>query len=293
MSDMPVFELLRRVREELPAVELGRFLYVVNAARLRLNQLGTWGFMSKEQSIALSAPITAGTVTVTNGSATIVGVGTGWNSAITGRQFRKSGDSVSYTITFLTATTATIVPAYQEATEAGADYIIFQELYSLVADTSKIVSVINLSNSGYEMRVGTQQDYFRQKRIGGIDPTNALDVAEWGLDSSGNRQLAFLNGPVTADEILVYYYARPTDIVDIIDTGSFFVEPFWFREVLFLEILGQYMKRQNPRNEPRISENRREFGEAMKSARAEDSQLMSPRRRNARQFPTGHGHRFR
>ena len=137
------------------------------------------------------------------------------------------------------------------------------------------------------MIVGTRRDYIERKRLGNTLAQTALEVAVWSLDSSGNRQLAFLNAPVTGDEVIVYFFKRPTDIIDIVDIASNLVEPDWFHEVIFLELLGRYLKRQAPRNEPRIAENRREFGEALKQARAEDGTIINPRRRNTRQFFSG------
>ena len=283
MSASAITAWFRRVREELPAVELGGFLAEVNAARRRLSMSGTWGFWERDQSITLETPVTAGTVSVTNGSTAVTGVGTGWTSAITDREFRKSGDGISYTITFLTATTATIAPSYQGDTESGAEYVIFRELYSLASNTKKIISVVNLTVPR-EMSVGTRNDYIERKRLGNTLAQTALEVAVWGVDTSGNRQLAFLNAPVTGDEVIVYFFKRPDDITDIVDVGSNLEEPSWFHEVIFLEVLGRYLKRQNPRNEPRIAENRREYGEAIGQARAEDSTIINPRRRNQRRF---------
>lgn len=286
MSASAITAWFRRIREELPAVELGGFLAEVNSARRRLSMSGTWAFWEDDQSITLETPITDGTVSVTNGSTAVTGVGTGWTSGITGREFRKSGDSISYEITFLTATTATIDPVYQGDTESGAEYVIFRELYSLQADTKKIISVVNLSVPR-EMIVGTRNDYIARKRLGNTLAQTAFEVAIWSIDSSGNRQLAFLNAPVTGDEVIVYFFKRPTDIVDIVDIAGNLEEPVWFHEVIYLELLGRYLKRQNPRNEPRIAENRREFGEALGQARAEDSTIVNPRRRNSRQFLSG------
>jgi len=205
MSDLPVFEWFRRIGEELPAVERGGFIAEVNSARRRLSMSGTWGFWEDDQSITLETPITAGTVSVTNGSTAVTGVATGWTSGITGREFRKTGDGISYEITFLTATTATIDPAYQGDTSTGSDYVIFRELYSLQADTKKIISVVNLTVPR-ELFVGTRKDYIERKRLGNTRAHTALEGAVWSIDSSGNRQLAFLNAPLTGDEVIVYFF---------------------------------------------------------------------------------------
>lgn len=66
---------------------------------------------------------TAGTVSVTNGSATVTGSGTSWTSTMVGALFQVDGDANVYTIASVaSATSLTLTANYSGATASGAGY---------------------------------------------------------------------------------------------------------------------------------------------------------------------------
>lgn len=68
---------------------------------------------------------TAGTVAVTNGSATVTGTGTNFTSAMVGGGFIKTGDTASYKITAVASTTSlTLGTVYAGTTSSGSAYTI-------------------------------------------------------------------------------------------------------------------------------------------------------------------------
>lgn len=101
-----------------------------------------WGL--KRTTLTTAAPITTGTVAVTNGSTTVTskdasGVDAdNFGSVAAGQYFRVTGDETSYQIdsvdTSLSPDTATLETAYVGTTATAASYTILQDEYS-VSDT--------------------------------------------------------------------------------------------------------------------------------------------------------------
>jgi hypothetical protein len=103
----------------------------LNSAYREVLDHHSWKGLEKDAVLLTVAPYTTGSVTVTAGSTAVTGASTVWTDAMTGRRFRKAGDSSVYTFTRLTATTGTLDRAYEGDTAAGAAYSI--ELQSRAA----------------------------------------------------------------------------------------------------------------------------------------------------------------
>ena len=93
---------------------------------------------------------TTDTVTLTTGSNAVTGSGTTWTSAITGKKFYRPGDSVTYTATYVSATSLTLDRVYEgNGTEAtgtvysARSYVFMQNVYSLPSDVRSIVSILD------------------------------------------------------------------------------------------------------------------------------------------------------
>jgi len=87
--------------------------------------------------ITLQASYNTGTVAVTNLSSTVTGTGTTWTSAMTGMKFTIASTNEIYTFTYVSATSGTISPVYQGATNGSTSYSIFQDTYELASDYAR------------------------------------------------------------------------------------------------------------------------------------------------------------
>jgi hypothetical protein len=109
-----------------------------------------WEFASSSAVLQTVATISSGTVTLTNGSATISETTTnanGWTSAVEGRYFRATGDDAFYPIsTFTDGTpdTITLSRNYEGDSSSDQGYMIFQNVYSLTTDVGKIQWFVDL-----------------------------------------------------------------------------------------------------------------------------------------------------
>lgn len=122
----------------------------VNIALMRIAQYFTWPFyMVNTGVINTTAPYTTGTCTVTNGSASIVGVGTTWTAAMVGRKFRFATDQAYYRIKSVDSTTAiTLATPYQGSTNAtGSTYTIYKDEYRLASDVDTYNTIIQVGNA--------------------------------------------------------------------------------------------------------------------------------------------------
>lgn len=93
-----------------------------------------WKGLEKDGSFVTVAAYSTGSLTLTNGSAAVTGVGTTFTAAMTARKLRVIGRSESYTFTQLGATTGTLDRLYEGDTSANLGYEIYQDTVDLAAD---------------------------------------------------------------------------------------------------------------------------------------------------------------
>ncbi len=93
---------------------------------------------------------TTDTVTLTVGSNGVTGAGTAWTSAVTGRNFYRTGDNAVYTATYVSAVALTLDRPYEGnmVDDAGtvyalSSYVFMTNVYPLPNDCRSIVTVLN------------------------------------------------------------------------------------------------------------------------------------------------------
>jgi hypothetical protein len=97
------------------------------------------------------------TVSVTQGSTAVVGVGTSWTSALTGQKFRVVDDGPFYVFTYVSATSATLDRAYEDSTESGMGYQIFTNTYALPTYCKAVLS-IESADDGFRLTELTEME---------------------------------------------------------------------------------------------------------------------------------------
>lgn len=161
-----------------------------------------WPFAIKFGVFQTVAKITAGTVTVTNNSATVSETTTndnGWSSSVEGRFFRATGDNTFYEIpTFTNGTpdTITLQRVYEGSTATEKGYTIFQHVYSLGSDVGRIENLVDL-NQGQPLREVNQ---------------NHLDMVFPNRPSYGEPQLWANSGRDENDIYQVELYYIPSSV---------------------------------------------------------------------------------
>lgn len=177
-------------------------------------------FQNKEAFFSTVAAVTAGNVSVANGSTTITETtsnANGWTSALNGRYFRVRGDTEFYLLSgFSDANpdTLTLDRVYEGTTDTDGAYDIFQRFYSLASDVGQINSVNKINNAIPLIRTSqVELDNIFPARPGLGEPEF---YAPAGLDSSGNIQIELYRIPSAAKGYMYHY----TQSVPTLDSGD-------------------------------------------------------------------------
>lgn len=103
-----------------------------------------WTERRKEGELRTFAPYSTGTVTATNGSATITGSGTTFPTTYTATLFRFGLDYTGpfYPVTSRDSGTGLTLSAnYHEATVSGSAYVLWQDVYRLATDVDTLIDI--------------------------------------------------------------------------------------------------------------------------------------------------------
>lgn len=168
-----------------------------------------WHARKVDALVALVADYSTGTLTATQGSATLVGSGTTWTSAMVDRWIRIGSANELYRIaTYVDATHLTIESptggtGWQAATTAGASYVLFQHVFKLAADVEQIL----LPTREYALHETTRE------QIDAIDPQRlstgtTMAWAPRELASDGAYQIELWPRPNIAGVMRVPYLKK-------------------------------------------------------------------------------------
>lgn len=136
-------------------------------------------YLSTDGALELVAPITTGTVAITNGSKTVAGTGTTFTLLMVGRKLRVAGDNAFYRIAaFVSTTEITLENNFLEPTVTTATFSIFKDEYKLPADLSKYKVLRQIS---------------QQQSLVDIEPT-AFDIFEPSPTAEGSPNFSILHG---------------------------------------------------------------------------------------------------
>lgn len=177
---------------------------LVNSRHRHLLESNDWARKKQEININTSADVSSGTITMTNGDATVAASGTPFASGDVGKYISVIDQlfvigtftsSSSVEITDLNGTTVT----YPGTTASGESYVMFQRWYSLTAGVESINSVF------YKIRL-------KEKDLGFLD---ALDP----LRTTTSDPTYFARGPrdqsSTNDLVRIELWPRPSAAISV------------------------------------------------------------------------------
>lgn len=115
----------------------------VSQAFRRVAERRPWSWLIKQDQFNMPSLYNTGTVTLTEGDATVIGAGTAWTSAMAGRQFRYSKISPIYTITTVDAGAQTLELdiAWGAATVTLATYEIYAAYKVVPTDFHHFITI--------------------------------------------------------------------------------------------------------------------------------------------------------
>lgn len=129
----------------------GQVKRLYNAHMRHLCALRNWTFMRKVATVTLSADVTTGLVTLTNGSATVTGVGTSWTTAMEGRWINIGTASYNPSTwarigRVASATSLRLESPWTPATSASTTYTIRQRYVQMPRDCLRYQTVWDEQN---------------------------------------------------------------------------------------------------------------------------------------------------
>ncbi len=201
-------------------------------------QAYNFSWLYGDSSFITAAPYETGTVSVTEGSATVTGSGTTFTSAMVGRKFYCE-DATYVILARVSATEITLSTVYAGDTGSGLTYKIYQDEYSLASDVEDVIS-LRQENDPYKLikwGVEIVDKYYPQRTSYGYPSIYSII----GYDSSGYIKVSLYPIPNQARNIYYRYKKRVTEMSLDADTP---IVPLRFRWVLAkgaLYIVAKYL----------------------------------------------------
>jgi hypothetical protein len=207
VSDQTFEQLYKRILLWAPECPVPIAQECVNTAYSRALAAHSWTGLRGESAFSIPAPYTTGTVTVTLDSSSVVGVGTTFTSAMTGRQLIVNGSAPFYTVTFVDATHLTLDRNYSGTSETTTFEISLVYL-TPQSDFLHFISVMDVANN-WKLHTG-----FTQEQVDSWDTMRSSSGTPWILipttyDSSGRPRYEVWPRATGAREYLYRYIKKP------------------------------------------------------------------------------------
>lgn len=196
--------------------------WVRDRYRVLLDAAGAWGGQVGESQFIIPDAFSTGTISATNGSATLLGVGTGWTSALEGRQFYLGGSGPYYTIlTVVDPTTITLERPFGGATTgAGITYEIAQAYVTPPSDFLSFKTIKDPQNN-WRLRFNVSQEWLDKRDARRSTVGNAWMFVDY-RQSSTNVPRYEVWPRVTNQRLYPFLYVkRPSDLINATDTPIF------------------------------------------------------------------------
>src|SRR5208337_2069453 len=140
---------------DLPVQVAAKF---INNAYRRVIDARLWYGMLVKGQVNVPNAYTTGSVTVTNGTGVVIGVGTIWTPAMIGYSFRVGFSTPIYRIASVQSSTQfTLDLIWGGPTQSSVGYSIFQNIVSFGANVKKLLAVVN-QRQGYRMKLHLPQE---------------------------------------------------------------------------------------------------------------------------------------
>lgn len=202
-------QLRLQIQQSVPGLTLDKTDEFLTTRYARVLDHMRWFWLEQRAYIETQAPYrsTTDTVNVTQGSASIVGVGTNWTSALNGLKFQVNSDGPFYVFTVVDATHATLDRVYEDSTNSGMAYSLFQNVYALPADCKRVIEVES-ADDGFTLDELTEKEMgdsvgFRDEI--GCPSVYSITPSPESLDGGASWQIELFPIPMYAKGYPVRY----------------------------------------------------------------------------------------
>lgn len=117
-------------------------LRLINERYVDIAQLTRWRWLQTAGATVVPMVYNTGTVTLTDGSATVVGASVSWASSVVGRKMALLGQNELYTILSRSSATRVILTEnFAGTTDSAGEYRIIQDTFTMPATCEEVVDV--------------------------------------------------------------------------------------------------------------------------------------------------------
>ena len=213
------------------ATRLKRWL---NMAQDAISGRHVFTFLEERDLFQTVVDKTAGTVSMTNGSATVAGTSTAFASGDVGKFIQFEGNDDWYEVTAFTSTTEiTINPPFGQDTDTSMTYILRKSYYSLDTDVNRVISVKQYNTPIKLTQVSASEMDRAQPNIETTGAPTAYSLFRLdptiGVQYGKQRQLQFFPSPDDEYNIEVRYIKLLSDLSSDSDVSQI---PQQFHDVL-------------------------------------------------------------
>lgn len=166
-------QLRLAVQKENLGTDLELLDSYIQDAYTEILDLVPWKRQEAESTFQAPPSYAVGTITATQGSAAITGVGTTWTTAMTGLMIRVDNQSEYYQFTYVSATSGTLDRPFEQPSASGLAYRIDQSVFLLSSDCRILRGIKPLHNFGrpLERMTPSELDAFAPQRLRYGTPT--------------------------------------------------------------------------------------------------------------------------
>jgi len=215
---MTVFEAMTQVLSMVPGADLSDFLFACNESVRSIHEAHGWSWLRKVGQIALAESVSDSTVTVENGSSSVIPAASVFSAALIGYKFRVSGESRWYTVVGFPDPGITLDAAYEGEDQVGAAYAVYQDEYALPSDF-KAMDHRGLRNPQTDLPLIYLPELDFDVLCGRNPGTISTLFAYLGFtlrenSSTGLRQLQLSSAPSEAGALTLYYRRKMIAVTD-------------------------------------------------------------------------------
>lgn len=289
-STQTLDQVLVRIMRDIGPADVFDLVRTVNQCQSALFLRSVWRWGQKVARITTTAAYQTGTVTLTNGSATVTGSGTTFTSGMVDRKFQHTQSTGRFVVSaYVSATEITLDRVWPYDTVTLATYSIFEDTYSLPSDLGRLKSVYDV-RTGFCLEGREFDDSLQQWGAPYVlNPNSVVGMffSQWGKDATtGYPQIRLFFVPSEVREFDVYYHSQGTPATNIASTLGV---ADYMEEALYQMVLGKYIARLPKDNAQDLmrydrlrAENQMSYATAFEEARRADSRISIARMHNER-----------
>lgn len=243
-QQMNYASLQGRVISENPDSSSMAGIWINDSVRTIYDRRTWYGTMIRGQIVSPQVYNT-GTVTVTNGSSTVIGTGTAWTNSLVNRQFRIGFNTPIYNITAVNSPTSLTIEFPYAGQNGSFGYFIAQYYYNIGGNIKYVYECKNLLlgirlNCNLNQRTLDNSDPWRSQQF------TPYALAQMPADQSGNYMVELYPVPIIVQAFPYIAFIQPPNLVNDSDN----LPPFIRGDIVVKYAIAEALVWRGPKKNP-------------------------------------------